>query len=324
MGGRDSIVNEKVPQRYLKNPLTVSVIGSCFSGGQPHKGVDQGPEMLVKHGLLSQIKALGWQLENEEPNFHTYDHLKSEPGMLSKVGKIKNAKYVSKVAEAVSHAVRLSCSMGHLAVTLGGDHSLGMGTVSGSIAVYKNVGVLWIDAHADINTPTTTNSGNLHGCPVSFLLGLAGHVEGFEWLTPCLRPNRIAYIGLRDVDEAEKRILRENNIKAFSMHEVDRWGIGKVVDMALDYLGRDRPLHLSFDVDALDPSVAPATGTPVRGGLTFREGHYIMEAAYQTGSLVAIDLMEVNPTLGNHKAMTETVEIGCSLVRSALGEGLLY
>ncbi|KAJ1564692.1 Arginase, catabolizes arginine to ornithine and urea, partial [Cladochytrium tenue] len=314
------IVDEPVPQRFLRKPLTVNVIGACFSGGQPHSGVDMGPEMLVKHGLLRQLSELGWQLENEKPNFHKYDQYKDEPGMTDRVGRLKNARYVSRVAQSIFQSVQMSCSLGNLALTLGGDHSLAMGTVAGSCAVYKDVGVLWIDAHADINTPATTTSGNLHGCPVSFLLGLAGHVEGFEWLQPCLRPSRICYIGLRDVDQAEKRILRDHGIRAYSMHEVDRWGIGAVVDRALDYLGRSTPLHVSFDVDALDPSVAPATGTPVRGGLTFREGHYIMEAAYQTGCLVAVDLMEVNPTLGNHKAMTETVEIGCSLVRSALGE----
>ena len=149
--------------------------------------------------------------------------------------------------------------------------------------------------------------------PVSFLMGLGSKIPEFSWIKPLLTPDRIVYIGLRDVDRGEKRILRENNIKAFSMHEVDKYGIGKVVEMALDHVnpGRHRPIHLSFDVDALDPSVAPSTGTPVsivfkyhphpfasltiryqvRGGLTFREGHYICEAIAETGLLVALDLM---------------------------------
>ena len=147
--------------------------------------------------------------------------------------------------------------------------------------------------------------------PVSFLLGLGPKIDEFSWVKPLLKPERLVYIGLRDVDAGEKKILRDNNIKAFSMHEVDKYGIGKVVEMALDHVnpGRDRPIHLSFDVDALDPSVAPSTGTPVsgpklfmttthqiampqvRGGLTFREGHYICEAIYETGLLVALDLM---------------------------------
>ncbi|RUP50077.1 hypothetical protein BC936DRAFT_140429, partial [Jimgerdemannia flammicorona] len=177
----------------------------------------------------------------------------------------------------------------------------------------------------DINTPKTTTSGNIHGCPVSFLLGIAGKVPEFEWVPHCLRPDRIVYIGLRDVDEGEKRILRENGIKAFSMSHVDRYGIGQVVEMALDHVNpkRDRPIHLSFDVDALDPSVAPSTGTPVRGGLTFREGHYICEAMSETGLLVGVDIMEVNPALEDEVSVYQTVTIGCSLARCSLGEGML-
>jgi len=135
----------------------------------------------------------------------------------------------------------------------------------------------------------------------------------------------LVYIGLRDIDAGEKKILRDHGIKAFSMHEVDKYGIANVVEMAVQHVSpnRSRPIHLSFDVDALDPSVAPSTGTPVRGGLTFREGHYICEAIYETGCLVAMDLMEVNPTLEDDQSVFQTVTIGCSLVRCALGETLL-
>lgn len=165
----------------------------------------------------------------------------------------------------------------------------------------------------------------MHGCPVSFVMGLAGNVPEFSWIKNVLRPDRIVYIGLRDVDEPEKKIIKENGIKAFSMHHVDRYGIGKVVEMALDHVNpnRDRPIHLSFDVDALDPSVAPSTGTPVRGGLTFREGHYICEALAETGLLVAADIMEVNPALEDEQAVFQTVQVGCSLTRCCLGEALL-
>ncbi|KAF9997465.1 Arginase, catabolizes arginine to ornithine and urea [Modicella reniformis] len=193
------------------------------------------------------------------------------------------------------------------------------------MAVHPDTGLIWVDAHADINTPETTESGNIHGCPVSFLLGIAGQIPEFSWVKPCLRPERLVYIGLRDVDHAEKKILRDHGIKVFSMHEVDKYGIAKVVEMAVEHVspGRTRPIHLSFDVDALDPSVAPSTGTPVRGGLTFREGHYICEAIYETGCLVSMDLMEVNPSLEDDHAVIQTVTVGCSLVRSTLGETLL-
>jgi arginase len=200
-----------------------------------------------------------------------------------------------------------------------------MGTISGTLDAYPDACVIWIDAHADINTTETTESGNIHGMPVSFLLGLGDKIEEFAWVKPALKANRLVYIGLRDVDAGEKKILKDNNIRAFSMHEVDKYGIGKVVEMALDYVNpkRDLPIHLSFDVDALDPSVAPSTGTPVRGGLTFREGHYICEALWETGLLVALDLMEVNPSLADEASVKQTVAVGCSLVRSALGETLL-
>jgi len=214
---------------------------------------------------------------------------------------------------------------GELPVTLGGDHSLAMGTISGTLEAYPDACVIWVDAHADINTAETTGSGNIHGMPVAFLLGLGSTIPEFAWVKPVLKPERIVYIGLRDVDAGEKRILKENNIKAFSMHEVDKYGIGKVVEMALDHVNpkRELPIHLSFDVDALDPSVAPSTGTPVRGGLTFREGHYICEAIWETGLLVALDIMEVNPSLADAASVKQTVTVGCSLVRAALGETLL-
>lgn len=310
--------------KYLKKPLTVGLIGAAFSGGQPRGGVEQGPARLVEHGLISQLVDLGWKVDFDE-KFPTYEHLKPIESDAHLHPKLKNTSYVSAVCKSVADSVKDVVSKGHLALTIGGDHSLAMGTVGGSAAVHPNVGVIWVDAHADINTPETTDTGNLHGCPVSFLMGLDGakNIPTFEWLKPCLDPSRIVYIGLRDVDAPEKKILKDNNIKAFSMHEVDKYGIGAVVKMAIDYLGGNTPIHLSFDVDALDPSVAPATGTPVRGGLTFREGHYICEAVYETGSLVAVDIMEVNPLLGDQAYVLQTIQIGCSLVRSALGETLL-
>ncbi|KAI8824478.1 uncharacterized protein EV422DRAFT_565167 [Fimicolochytrium jonesii] len=312
----------EVQHKYLKAPLTVGVVGAAFSGGQPRGGVEQGPARLVEFGLVDQLKELGWAVKVDE-KFPTYEHLR--PQTEQNHGKLKNVGYVSAVTKSVAESVKAVVEKGQLALTLGGDHSLAMGTIGGSAAVHKDVGVIWVDAHADINTPETTDTGNLHGCPVSFLMGLksATDVPGFEWLKPCLATNRIVYIGLRDVDAPEKKILKDNKIKAFSMHDVDKHGIGKIVEMAIEYLGKDKPIHLSFDVDALDPTVAPATGTPVRGGLSFREGHFICESVFETGNLVAVDIMEVNPLLGEQSFVLQTIQIGCSLARAALGETLL-
>ncbi|CAG8483150.1 10692_t:CDS:2 [Paraglomus occultum] len=307
--------------KYLKGKKTVGVIGCPFSGGQPRRGVDLGPLRIIEYGLLEQLIDLGWEVE-----FDGHRNLeKLRPTYDPDIGKLKQPRFVSKVCREVSKTVESHVRKGQLALTLGGDHSLAMGTVSGTFAVHPDAALIWVDAHADINTPETTTSGNIHGCPVSFLLGIAGKVEGFAWLKGCLRPEQLVYIGLRDVDPPEKKILKQYGIKAFSMHEVDKYGIGKVMEMALDHVCPDRntPIHLSFDVDGLDPSVAPSTGTPVRGGLTFREGHYICEAICETGCLVAVDIMEVNPTLQDEASIEETVTIGCSLVRSCLGETLL-
>lgn len=277
---------------------------------------------------------------------------------------MKNPRAVSGVCKEISEQVYEHARQGRMVLTLGGDHSIAIGTVAGTAkAVRERLGreiaLVWVDAHADINTPETSGSGNIHGMPVSFLTGLAREEksEYFGWIRDENRISvkKVVYIGLRDVDPAEKKILRENGIRAFSMFDIDRCvsfhfpspspnsksrvgldeklmqnvptshGIGRVMEMALAHIGNDTPIHLSFDVDALDPMWAPSTGTPVRGGLTLREGDYICECAHQTGSLVAVDLVEVNPSLApaNDIGAHETVRAGCSLVRCALGESLL-
>lgn len=308
--------------KFLKN-RKVSVLGCPFSGGQPKAGVDTGPLKLIEAGLLDDIKNLGWDVEYEDLlKFEAIDEKDDPP-----IGILKRPRLVSKASKNLSEAISTAAAKGNLVLTLGGDHSLAMGTVSGTFAQYPDACLIWIDAHADINTPDTTETGNIHGCPVAFLLGLAGtDIPEYNWIKPLLKSDRLVYIGLRDVDSGEKKILRENNIKAFSMHHVDKYGIGKVVEMALDHVdpNRDRPIHLSFDVDACDPSVAPSTGTPVRGGLTFREAHYICETIAETDLLVSLDLMEVNPSISaDAESVTATINIGRSLVRSAIGETLL-
>lgn len=307
--------------KFIAEPKTVAIVGCPFSGGQPRLGVDKGPIHMVEAGLVEQIAGLGWKAKFN--GHHQFDGvtIQDDPP----IGILKNPRLVSRVTEAVAKTVTEHALKGDLPVTLGGDHSLAMGTISGTLSAHPDACVIWIDAHADINTVETTDSGNIHGMPVSFLLGLGSKVPEYAWVKPALRADRLVYIGLRDVDAGEKKILRDNNIKAFSMYHVDKYGIAKVVEMALDHVNpkRDRPIHLSFDVDALDPSVAPSTGTPVRGGLTFREGHYICEAICETGLLAALDLMEVNPSLADKASVRQTVAVGCSLVRAALGETLL-
>ncbi|ORY97108.1 hypothetical protein BCR41DRAFT_364671 [Lobosporangium transversale] len=267
-----------VQHKFLKQK-SVGVVGVPFSGGQPRAGVDLGPLKIIEFGLLDQLKELNWQVKFDGHRDYTAMKPASDPP----VGKLLNARHVSAVTESVAESVSTHLKEGSLALT-------------------------WV----------STESGNIHGCPISFLLGIAGQINEFSWVKPCLSPDRIVYIGLRDVDAGEKKILREHGIKAFSMHEVDKYGISKVVEMAIEHISPNlsHPIHLSFDVDALDPTVAPSTG------LTFREGHYICEAIHETGCLVSMDLMEVNPSLEDDNAVFQTVTIGCSLVLR-FGETLL-
>jgi len=319
-----------IQQKFLTRPNELGVVAVGFSGGQCKPGVDAAPDALIHAGLLGQLKDdLGYDLHHDN-KIHTYDNImpKYDPDYRN----MKNPLAVSAVAEQLSKQVYDHAKEGKFVLTLGGDHSIAIGTISGTAkAIRERLGgrelaVIWVDAHADINTPETSDSGNIHGMPVAFLTGLAKEQrkDMFGWIQDEHRisPKKLVYIGLRDVDRGEKRILRENGIKAFSMHDIDRHGIGRVMEMALGHIGTDTPIHLSFDVDGLDPQWAPSTGTPVRGGLTLREGDYIAECVHETGSLIAMDLVEVNPSLESLGA-SETIRAGCSLVRCALGDTLL-
>ena len=318
-----------IRQKFLTAPSELGVVAVGFSGGQCKPGVDAAPSALIADGLLDQLKDdLGYTLHGDH-RVNDYNSIRPASDMPHR--GMKNPRAVSTVTQQLSKQVYSQASAGRFVLTLGGDHSIAIGTISGTAKAIRerlnrDLAVIWVDAHADINTPETSQSGNVHGMPAAFLTGLArsDHGEIFAWLKPdqLISPSKLVYIGLRDVDRGEKRILRENSIKAFSMHDIDRHGIGRVMEMALAHIGADTPIHLSFDVDGLDPQWAPSTGTPVRGGLTLREGDYIAECVHETGQLVAMDLVEVNPSL-EAKGAEETVRAGCSLVRCALGDTLL-
>ncbi|KAK5957819.1 Arginase, catabolizes arginine to ornithine and urea [Knufia fluminis] len=334
-----------IPQKFLSKPTELGVTLVGFSGGQCRPGTDAGPEVLTQAGLLTQLESdLGYTLHGDTTvrNFNAYQPTVTDrDNALSNSSTIddpdhrgmKNPRSVSAVTEQISELVYQQARSGRLALTLGGDHSIAIGTVSGVARAIReradtpnDLAVIWVDAHADINTPETSDSGNIHGMPVSFLTGLAtSSTPGiFDWLQPHHRilTSKLVYIALRDVDAGEKCILRENNIRAYSMHDIDRHGIGAIMDAALAYIGPETPIHLSFDVDALDPMWAPSTGTPVRGGLTLREGDFICEAVAGTGQCVGFDLVEVNPSLVEG-GVGDTVRAGVSLVRCGLGDTLL-
>ncbi|PGH16224.1 arginase [Polytolypa hystricis UAMH7299] len=321
-----------IPQRFLSKPKHLGVVAVGFSGGQCKPGVDAAPDALIQVGLLNQLRDdLDYEIHHDN-NVHFYSDLIPAEDADPDVRGMKKPRAVSAVTERLSQQVYEHARDGKFVLTLGGDHSIAIGTISGTAKAIRErlegreMAVIWVDAHADINTPETSGSGNIHGMPLAFLTGLAKEEKKdvFGWMGGDHRISvrKLVYIGLRDVDRAEKKILRENGIKAFSMHDIDRHGIGPVVEMALAHIGNDTPIHLSFDVDALDPQWAPSTGTPVRGGLTLREGDFIAECVHETGNLIAMDLVEVNPSLELIGA-NETIRAGCSLVRSALGDTLL-
>lgn len=319
-----------IQPKFLPSRDELGVIAVGFSGGQCKPGVDAAPSALISSGLLTQLTdELGYHLHHDN-TVHSYAELmpKSDPDYRG----MKRPLAVSAVTKRIAEQVYEQASKGRCVLTLGGDHSLAIGSIAGSARAVRErlngreLAVIWVDAHADINTPETSDSGNVHGMPVAFLTGLAreDREDIFGWLREdqLISTKKLVYIGLRDVDRGEKKILRENGIKAFSMHDIDRHGIGRVMELALGHIGTDTPIHLSFDVDALDPQWAPSTGTPVRGGLTLREGDYIAECVHETGSLVAMDLVEVNPSIEDAGAR-ETIRAGCSIVRCSLGESLL-
>ncbi|MCJ1231015.1 Arginase, catabolizes arginine to ornithine and urea [Toensbergia leucococca] len=293
-----------IQPKFLSKGNELGVVAVGFSGGQCKPGVDAAPSALISAGLLTQLQEdLGYTLFHDN-KVHAYSDIM--PASDPDYRNMKRPLAVSAVTRAIADQVYEQAITGRFVLTLGGDHSIAIGTVAGTSKAIRRrlngreMAVIWVDAHADINTPETSESGSIHGMPVAFLIGLAREKreDVFGWLEDDQRINdqKLVYIGLRDVDKGEKKILRENGIRAFSMHDIDKYGIGRVMEMALGHIGNDTPIHLSFDVDALDPQWAPSTGTPVRGGLTLREGDYIAECVHETGNLVAMDLTRLRLT----------------------------
>ncbi|XP_053130463.1 arginase-2, mitochondrial isoform X2 [Hemicordylus capensis] len=309
----------KVPKRPAHS---VAVVGAPFSRGQKKGGVDHGPAAIRNAGLAAKLSGLGCQLCDlgdlnfpQVPNDELYNKL------------VRYPRTVGLACQVLADTVNGAVASGHNCVTIGGDHSLAVGSISGHARHYPHLCVIWVDAHADVNTPLTTSSGNLHGQPVSFLLrelqDKVPVLPGFSWLKPCLSRSDIVYIGLRDVDPAEHYILKNYDIQYFSMRDIDRLGIHKVMERTFEHLlGRvQRPIHLSFDIDAFDPTLAPATGTPVRGGLTYREGMYISEEIHNTGLLSAVDLVEVNPLLAaSQQEVNATAHLAVDVIATCFGQ----
>ncbi|ELU03494.1 hypothetical protein CAPTEDRAFT_151997 [Capitella teleta] len=307
-----------VPRRLAHRD--VGVLGVPFCKGQPRPGVAQAPQRLRDYGMLKKLETMGYRV-------HDYGDLQFQefPDDYP-AWNIKYPRSIGASCKKISNVVEEVTEKGQVALTLGGDHSLSIGTVHGHAMAEPNMCLIWVDAHSDINTPMASPSGNIHGMVLSFLAKelqkYVPRVPGMEWVKPCLSTKDIAFIGLRDLDPAERCIIEQYNITCYTMHEVDRMGIHRVLEEALHSVNPnlDRPIHLSYDIDSLDPAVSPSTGTPVPGGLSIREGMYIAEEIAATGQLTGIDLVEVNPELGSKQDQELTLFTACEIIGACFGK----
>lgn len=300
----------------------IAVIGAPVDLGQGRRGVDMGPSALRVAGLGKRLEALGYNITDlgniEVPQAET---LPAPAG--------EGARYIPQIAEAcellglmVASALDKDCTP----LVLGGDHSVAVGTVAGVShyhrRFHREIGILWIDAHADMNTPETSPSGNVHGMPLACCIGSGPEpLVGLFEFAPKVDPARVAIVGLRDVDPIERGIVKNAGVRAFTMREIDERGMSAVMDEAIAIASRGiAGFHLSLDLDSVDPQWAPGVGTPVRGGLTYREAHLAMEKICDSGRLLSMEAVEVNPALDD---ANRTAELAVELILSALGKRIL-
>jgi arginase len=294
----------------------ISIVGAPFNGGQPKKGVEKAPTTLRNAGLQSILEKGGWKVTHDQDV-----PVRGAPADSDTHGLTKFPKYVGGFCSDLHKVVGDRARAGDFVFTIGGDHSIAAGTIPGILSARPDTFVVWVDAHADINSPETTDSGNMHGMPVALAAHICEKLPGFEYLdtAPALNLANLAYIGLRDVDSGKKETLKKHNIKAFMMEDVQKLGITAVIDDIIKYSG-DKVIHLSFDVDGIDPEFMPATGTPVAKGLTLEDGTYICKTLARTGRVRSFDLAEVNTDLGDETAAKHTVTNSIALVESLLGK----
>ncbi|MEK9200019.1 arginase [Ureibacillus sp. 179-F W5.1 NHS] len=296
----------------------VSIIGVPSDYGQLRRGVDMGPSAIRYADVVERLENLGYEIKDEG------DILIKKGTVPSQLGtNLKNLKEVIEVCTKLSVKVQEVIDNGRFPLVLGGDHSIAIGTLAGLATKYKNLGVIWYDAHADINTPETSPSGNIHGMPLAVSLGLGDNrlveIGGFA---PKIKPENIVIIGARSVDPGERELIKKLGIKVYSMHEIDRLGMTKVIEDTISYLkGRQVDgVHLSLDLDGIDPLYTPGVGTPVPGGITYRESHLAMEMLEEEGFITSAEFVEVNPILDERN---KTADVAVALMGSLFGEKLV-
>jgi arginase len=302
-------------------PQKVRIIGVPMDLGQSRRGVDMGPSALRVAGLKARVKQLGHTVED-------IGNLEVKQPEEMQVGE-KRAKYLQEIAETcqdIAKAVQESLREGFFPLVLGGDHSIAAGVAAGVASHFrkdeKRIGYLWLDAHGDMNTPESSPSGNVHGMPLAAIMGYgADELVNLGGFKPKAEPGNIVIVGARDLDAQERKIVKKSGIHVFTMRDIDERGMREVMADALKYATDDTDgIAVSLDMDFVDPSDAPGVGTPVRGGVTYREAHLAMEMIADSESMASLEVVEINPVIDEHN---RTALLGVELVLSGLGQKIL-
>jgi arginase len=294
----------------------VTIIGVPMDLGADRRGVDMGPSAIRYAGVVKRLENMGFDIKDigditvSRPNAYT---------------ETENHKYLDQVVEAntlLAEVVSKEMEAGRFPLVLGGDHSIAMGTIAGVAKHVKNLGVIWFDAHGDLNTGETSPSGNIHGMPLAASIGI-GHerLVNIGGYSPKVKAENIVIIGARDLDAGERELIKRINMKVYTMHEIDKLGMARVMEEAIHHVSKGTDgVHLSLDLDGLDPHDAPGVGTPVIGGISYREGHLAMEILADADILVSAEFVEVNPILDQQNM---TARVAVALMSSAFGDKLL-
>ena len=292
----------------------ISVIGMPMDLGQARRGVDMGPSAIRYAHLIERLSDMGYAVED-------LGDIPVNREKLKKDEELKNLNSVLSGNEQLAQKVDSVIESERFPLVLGGDHSIAIGTLTGTAKHYKQLGVIWYDAHGDLNTLETSPSGNIHGMPLAVSLGV-GHdtLVNLGGYAPKIKPENVVIIGARSLDEGEREYIKETGMKEYTMHEIERLGMTRVMEETIDYLSGCDGVHLSLDLDGLDPSDAPGVGTPVVGGISYRESHLAMEMLYDADIITSAEFVEVNPIL-DHK--NKTGKTAVELVESLLGKKLL-
>jgi len=303
------------------NRSPVDIIGFPMDLGTSRRGVDMGPSALRIAGIEEKLKNIGCRVKD-----HGDIPIKMRESLPEADPKLKYLEEIVRASEVLAAKVEKSLARNHLPLSIGGDHSMAIGSIAGAASFCrknaKTPGVIWIDAHTDMNDETTTPSGNIHGMPLAAALGRGDrrltHLMGFA---PKVEPQNCALIGIRSIDAMEKEIIKRLDLQVYTMSDIDKKGVDFIITRVLDRLKKNvGHIHVSFDIDSVDPSVAAGVGTPVAGGLTYRETHFIMESIAECGCLASLDIAEVNPILDNRN---QSAEFAAELAASVMGKRIL-